>query len=97
MAKDLQAQISQTNFKIIHEGAGVAVEISIIKGFEDNFDTHEWSNRGQARQLINEAKTILSSNRATKENLGPIVHQLYELLPRPEQPISDKGGEVLEQ
>ena len=76
MAKILQ-EIMQVNFKIIDEGYGVALEIGLIKGFEDDFESHEWSNRGQARQLINEAKTIISSNRATKQTLGPIVSQLY--------------------
>ena len=96
MARDLNTEITQINFKIIDEGYGVALEIGLIKGFEDDFESHEWSNRSQARQLINEAKTIISSNRATKQTLGPIVSQLYSLLPRPDQPISGPGGKVLE-
>ena len=97
MAKDLNTEITQVNFKIIDEGYGVAVRNWYYKGFEDNFESHEWSNRGQARQLINEAKTIISSNRATKTNSWSNCIPVVCLLPRPDQPISGTGGEVLEQ
>jgi len=88
MAKDLTEQIAAIDFALVDQGAGVALEISYIKGFDDNFDIHEWKNRSQARQLINEAKGIINANRATKDNLRPIVVQLFELLPKAQQGIS---------
>ena len=45
---------------------------------------HDWKNRSQARQLINDAKSIINANRPTKDNLRPIVVQLYELLEKNE-------------
>ena len=58
-----------------------------MKGFDDDFDMCEWENRGEARQLINEAKNIINANRATKQNLRPIVGQLFGLLPQAQQGI----------
>ena len=34
MAKDLRIQISQVDYNIVDKGAGVALEINIIKSFE---------------------------------------------------------------
>ena len=91
MAKDLTNQISAIDFALVDQGAGVALEISYIKGFDDDFDMCEWKNRGEARQLINEAKNIINANRATKQNLRPIVGQLFGLLPQAQQGI---GGQT---
>ena len=89
MAKDLMEKINSVHFSIVDQGAGVALEISMIKGFDDNFDMHEWKNKSQAKQLINEAKEIINGNRATKQNLKPIVGQLFQLLPSAQQGIID--------
>lgn len=95
MAKDLIEQIHELNYAIVDKVYGVALEISMIKGFDDEFDMHEWKDRSRARQLINEAKTIITSNRATKANLRPIVGELYQLLPAPEQQIINPDDELL--
>ena len=70
------------------------MEILIIKGFDDNFEMNDWRNRTQARQLINEAKGIINANRPTKDNLRPIVGQLYKLLPMspPKPGAGPRGG-----
>jgi hypothetical protein len=93
MAKGFIKQIDRIGWAILNEGAGVAVEINTIKGFDDNFDIHEWSDRSKARQLINEAKGIISSNQPTKENLRPIMIELFQLLPMaPQHPGGGPSG-----
>lgn len=77
----LASQIRSINFALIDQGAGVALEISIIKGFDDDFDMNDWKDRTKARKLINDAKQIINANRPTKDNLRPIVSELYGLLP----------------
>jgi molecular chaperone DnaK len=93
MAVQLTEQIRSISFAIVDQGAGVALEISMIKGFGDNFEMHDWKDRNQARSLINEAKAIINSNRPTKDNLRPIVSKLYGLLPSVQEGIGpiDKG------
>ena len=91
-AKDLTEQIHSICFAIIEGDVGkLPILISLLKGFDDNFDMHEWKNRSRARQLINEAKGIINANRATESNLGPIIGQLFELLPQAQQRL---GGQL---
>ena len=76
----LSGQIRVLNYALVDEGAGVALEINIIKNYDDEFDMQSWSDKNQARSLINQAKQIISTN-PTKQALKPIVYQLWELLP----------------
>ena len=96
MCKDLTLQISQISFAIVDAGAGVALEISAIKDMDDSFDMHDWSNRSQARQLMNDAKSIIAANNASKANLRPIIIDLYNLLPKLDDSIEPIDDDVLE-
>jgi molecular chaperone DnaK len=79
-AKDLIEQIRSLSFKLMDEGAGVALDIAIIKQMDDLFDEQDWSDKSEARKLINGAKEIISSN-PTKETLRPIILKLWNLQP----------------
>jgi hypothetical protein len=81
MAQDLTEQITMLNVAIIDKSAGVALDISIIKGFDDEFDSHDWKDRSQARSLIDRAKNIISRSTPTREVLRPIIGELFSLLP----------------
>ena len=83
-AKGLIQQINKFSFDIVEQGTGVALAIGSIKDFDDNFDMHDWKNRSQARELINDAIGIINANRATKQNLNPIRVQLFGLLDVPQ-------------
>ena len=91
----LSGQIRALNYALIDEGAGVALEISIIKNYDDEFDMQSWSDKNQARSLINQAKQIISTN-PTKQALKPIVYDLWELLPDVQKGgITDDDSNVL--
>lgn len=94
-AKELASQIRTFNFSVIDAGAGVAMEISLIKGFDDEFDSHNWTNISQAKQIINQAKQIIATN-PTKQKLRPLVSELFKLLPSSERPpLSGTDDEFL--
>jgi len=94
-AKELASQIRSFDFAVEDAGAGVAMEISFIKGFDDDFDSLNWQNKSQARQIINQAKQIIATN-PTKFKLRPMVTDLFKLLPESERPkLSDKDDEFL--
>lgn len=95
LANELIEQLNILNFTVVDKGAGIALDISIIKGFDEDFEINQWSNKSRARQLINQAKEIIFSNTATKENIRPIIDELFKLLPPPEKPIIDKDTKVL--
>jgi len=85
LAKDLINNIMSLNQEIIKQEYGVGYWIGYIKMFDDAFDQHDWTDRKQARLFIDQAKEIINDDRATEENLRPILVKLYECLPR--QPI----------
>ncbi len=96
MAKDLTKQIHSCAFAIVDKAdIGPALELSFIKGFDDEFDMHEWKDRARARQLIKEAKNIINANRATKSNLKPIVGELFSMLPSAEKPMVKPDEDLL--
>lgn len=84
-AKELTSQISSYDFAIVDQASGVAMDISFIKNFDDEFETRNWTNKSQAKQLINQAKQIIASN-PTRQKLRPIIHDLFKLLPDNERP-----------
>ena len=96
MAIELMAQISSIDFAVVEQGAGPALYISFLKDFDDDFDIHDWKDPAAARRLINEAKNIIVSNRATTANLKPIVGELFSLLPRANQPLSGRDEGLLQ-
>jgi molecular chaperone DnaK len=94
-AKELASQIRSFEFAMEDAGAGVAMEISFVKAFDDDFDAHNWKNKSQARALINQAKQIIATN-PTKNKLRPMVSDLFKLLPDSERPkLSEKDDEFL--
>ena len=96
MAKDLTKQIHSCAFAIVDKAdIGPALELSFIKGFDGEFDMHEWKDRARARQLIKEAKNIINANRATKSNLKPIVGELFSMLPSAEKPMVKPDEDLL--
>jgi molecular chaperone DnaK len=83
-AKELTAQISSFDFEIIDQASGVAMDISFIKRFDDNFDTYDWTSKGQAKQLLTQAKQIIATN-PTRQKLRPIITDLFKLMPDSEE------------
>jgi succinyl-CoA synthetase beta subunit len=83
--KELAAQIRSYDFAMVDAGAGVAMDISIIKDFDDDFETRNWKNKSQAKQLISQAKQMIATN-PTKQKLRPIISELFKLLPDSERP-----------
>ena len=92
LALDLIDQLNSFNFSMIREETGLW--IGYIKGFDDDFDTQQWSNESEARQLINQAKEIIA-NSPSREKIERIVFALFALLPGKEQPMSSDGNSDL--
>lgn len=83
-AKELTSQINSFDFAIIDQANGVAMDISFIKTFDDEFESRNWKNKGQAKQLINQAKQIIATN-PTRQKLRPLISELFKLLPDSEE------------
>lgn len=79
-ARELVLQINSFDFAVRDLKNGVAMDISFIKAFDDDFETLNWKNKSQARQLITSGKQIISTN-PTRQKLRPIISDLFKLLP----------------
>lgn len=92
IANELIDQIGAVQFSLIRNETGLW--IGYVKGFDDDFDSHEWSNPSQARNLINQAKQIIATQ-PSRDKLEAIVFGLFELLPDKEMPITGESDREL--
>ncbi|MFZ4856115.1 MAG: Hsp70 family protein [Desulfuromonadaceae bacterium] len=92
LAKELIDQIYSLSF-MLKEGE-IGFWVSMLKGFDDNFDMHEWKNRTSARRLIDDGKQMLVTS-PSKSRLQDIIRELYSLLPEKEQPIAGELDDKL--
>lgn len=81
-------------FALVDQGLGAKLEIMLLQGFNEDFDTHDWSDRNKARMLINQGLQMAASN-PSKQRLRPIVVELYALLPNVDKPIFEDDTTVL--
>jgi len=92
LATDLTDQLNAMGFALIRQETGLW--ISYIKGFDEDFDTQQWSDPSAARQFINQAKQIIATQ-PSRDKLESIVFALFELLPDKEKPIVDPANTEL--
>ena len=92
LANDLIEQLGAMGFALIRQETGLW--INYIKGFDEDFDTQQWSDASAARQLINEAKRVISTQ-PSREKLEQIVYALFDLLPEKETPVVDQANSEL--
>jgi len=62
--------------------------IGLIRGFNSNFESHNWKDSHRARNLINEGLQIIGENPSVDE-LQPVVKSLFDLIPNDERPSGD--------
>jgi len=91
LAESLQEKISAADFKIRDEVMGVHLWIGHLNYCNDNFESLHWSNRGQARQLLDQGLRMIAAGNPSKAALRSIAIEVIRLLPREEQqgPIVD--------
>jgi len=94
LAKELIENMRSLDFSIIDAGLGPRLEIGLLHEFNEDFNTHEWSDRNRARLLINQGMQIAANN-PTKERLRPIVIELFNLLPKAERAVIPGASDLL--
>ena len=72
-------------------GEDIGFWISFIKGYDEDFESHDWKNASEARRLVDAGKQIIAE-KPNKEALREIVGQLFALLPSGDKPILDKSN-----
>ena len=84
LAESLEEKISSAAFNIRDEVMGVQFEIGYLNHWNDNFDHLSWSNRGQARQLLDQGLRMIASGNPSKTALRSIAVEISRLLPSEE-------------
>jgi len=80
VSRQIMDDMRSLGFALIDAGLGAKLEISLLHNFNEEFETHDWSDRNKARMIINQGLQVAASN-PTKEKLRPIILALYKLLP----------------
>jgi len=91
IANQLIDDMRSLDFALVDAGLGVKLELGILHNFNEDFETHDWSDRNKARMLLNQGLQLAASN-PRKEQLRPIIIELYRLLPRADKPFDSPDG-----
>ena len=91
VAQEMIDNIRQLDFALIDQGLGAQMEIMMLKNFNDEFDTLDWSDRNRARMTLDRGLQMAANN-PSKENLRQVVIELYNLLPDTQKPIIGGGS-----
>lgn len=90
LANELIDTMRAVNYMVLDEGLGVQMEISQLNYLNEEFDMLDWTDRSTARSVLNRGLN-LSVNNPVKDELEPIVRELYKLLPKADVPIVGGG------
>ena len=83
-AKDLKDEMGALFIQILDNEHGVELFISILMNFNDDFDSQPWTNRSQARTILNSAMKEVMAN-PNRERALNYCQQLWRLLPNPKE------------
>lgn len=92
VVRQLTDEMREFAFALVREDVGVW--ISYIKSFDQDFETLKWSDRRQARKLLNGAKAVIATGPTTAK-LESFVRDLFQLLPQEEKARRRNRDEVL--
>ena len=90
LAQELISNMRSVDFAVVDEGMGAQMEVLFLNNFNDEFDTLDWTDRNRARMTLDKGLQ-LAANNPVKEQLTPIVRELYKLLPEADKAIVGGG------
>jgi molecular chaperone DnaK len=90
VTQELINSMRSLHFAIVDEGLGAQMEISYLNDFNEDFDTLDWNDRDRARMTLDRGLQ-LAANNPVKEQLRPIVLELFKLLPAADKAIIGSG------
>jgi molecular chaperone DnaK len=78
VANQMIEDMRSLNFALVSQD--VRFWVGFIHYFNENFETHDWSDRGKARLLVNQGLQICANN-PSESKLRPVIAELYNQLP----------------
>lgn len=83
-AKELKSDMGALYVQILDNEHGVELFISILMNLNDDFDSQPWSDRSQARTILNTAMKEVMAN-PNRERALSYCQKLWRLLPNPKE------------
>ena len=83
---DLKDQMGDLLVSIVDDEAGVQLWVGLLINMNEDFDSHQWKDKGKARSILNNA--LSNVNNLTRDTAIMYCQQLWKLLPNPKE----KGG-----
>ena len=88
MAEDLTTELTGLTIELYESEHGVAIYIGLLQNFNDDFNSHPWTDKAKARAIIDKGLAEAASN-PTKERILSYCRELWQLLPNPKEQSRD--------
>ena len=82
-AEDLKDEMGALFVQILDNEHGVELFISILMNFNDDFDSQPWTNRSQARTILNSAMKEVMAN-PNRERALKLLSTIVAFASRPQ-------------
>lgn len=93
LAKQLHDEILAFSFALVQQDIGLWM--SWIKEYDQDFETTDWTDRREARRVLNDAKTMIAIN-PSKSKIEDAVRTLWSLMPKDKRDAAQKtSGDIL--
>jgi molecular chaperone DnaK len=87
VAQALTKELGMASFALIQQDIGLWM--SILKDYDRDFESTEWTDKREARRLLADAKSMLATN-PSKNKVETAVRALWNLLPPGKEPAADQ-------
>jgi hypothetical protein len=88
--KQLLDEIRAFSFALI--GQDIGLWMSWIKDYDQDFETTEWTDKREARRVLNDAKTMIATN-PSKTKVEEAVRTLWSLLPKEKREAAQRASD----
>jgi hypothetical protein len=88
--KQLLDEIHAFSFALI--GQDIGLWMSWIKEYDQDFETTEWTDRREARRVLNDAKTMIATN-PSKSKVEEAVRTLWSLMPKEKREAAQRASD----
>lgn len=88
--KQLLDEINAFSFALI--GQDIGLWMSWIKEYDQEFETTEWTDKREARRVLNDAKSMIATN-PSKSKVEEAVRTLWSLMPKDKREAAQRASD----
>jgi len=88
--KQLLDEVRAFSFALI--GQDIGLWMSWIKDYDQDFETTEWTDKREARRVLNDAKTMIATN-PSKSKVEEAVRTLWSLMPKEKREAAQRASD----